>query len=168
MECKYANAVDCSEYGVVDYCQDWFCRHPTFQPPRTIECYVDIDDATPLIPPNFCPLKVAMAKNTNKGTVKMKRTYAENNARLKEAWGPNKWDNIQAGEIYHLPPVLGQQRADLLILSKTDYALRVKEVTPHNCSAGIVRSIFKSDGVHKFLVPNKLIKFEKPSTALTY
>ncbi len=157
-KCSHSFRTDTEEamgYGSYGFeYDDWFCNYDGKT--KTIDTWVDQDMA--LEPPLWCPLKqseIDMPQPVHK-------TYTERKASLRNAWGPTKWEDIQPGKVYHLPPVGNEKRKDVLVVSKTDFCLRVKELNKNNPKLGFITTIYKdTNEYYKFLVEHRIMDFNQ-------
>lgn len=159
--CKAASYDDYTSYYDEDDLKDWFCKHKTFNVPKLIEEYVSETYEPSLMPPSWCPEKRTSSTDTSTPK-RVRRTYTEQQAALRNAEGPSTWDSIQAGKIYHCPPIGREKRCDLLVISKTNYMMTCKELNYNNPTVGVIRTFYKTDTeqIYKFFVEHRLIKIE--------
>lgn len=67
---------------------------------------------------------------------------------LQKSKGICKWDEIKVGKIYHMPPIGGASRDDILILSKDKYRITYEKLTHKD---GLILTLYKTDVAVKFL-----------------
>ena len=58
-----------------------------------------------------------------------------------------KWEDIEVGEIYHMPPLIYNKRFDFIVLSKELDTIRVKR-----CDKEYPQTMFKTDITSNFIV----------------
>jgi hypothetical protein len=58
-----------------------------------------------------------------------------------------KWEDIEVGEIYHMPPLIYNGRFDFIVLSKQLDTIKVKR-----CDKDFPQTIFKTDITSNFIV----------------
>lgn len=66
---------------------------------------------------------------------------------LKDVPKVTEWDNIKVGEIYHLPPLVYNERTDFIVLEKRDYTMKIRRLTDD-----YPQTMFKNDITTRFVV----------------
>lgn len=162
-KCAHGYCTEVENHGYEAYgydYSDWYCAHPDLDnSSKLIDSWVDAKDEVK--PPIWCPFL-----KERKMLEPKHKTPVERNAALRAAWGPTKWEDIKPGKIYHLPPVGTEKRKDILIISKTDYILKYREVGETRPNYISTSTIYKSsDMYYKFLVEHKILDMEPELTA---
>ena len=67
------------------------------------------------------------------------------------------WDEIEQNTIYHIPPLLGEKRKDVLVTWKGQYSLTMKDLTK---SCHSVETIYPSTLTSRFLIKHKIKNIE--------
>lgn len=57
------------------------------------------------------------------------------------------WDDIEVGEIYHLPPLIYNKRMDFVVVSKDKNTIKVKRFGTDYC-----QTMFRTDITSRFIV----------------
>lgn len=144
---------------------NWYCgKVPdvyTVTKNKNISYYVNDGELVPA--PNWCPLKV---KSDNKYSA-LSSSYKEEDYKPKTVVSPwsnlphtSSWDDIKVNEIYHVPPINGEKRMDIIITSKTDYYIGYKTITKDGAAIVSYNSFYKTSLQVNFLVKHKLIEFK--------
>lgn len=81
-----------------------------------------------------------------------KRTAQELKEELQKLPHMTLWNDVHAGEIYHIPPILGLERRKVLILTKSGNDATYKRVDDGDKSE---RKMHKSSVFARFLVKEK-------------
>lgn len=171
--CQHAHCVsaDVDEYINVYFgedSEDWFCAHPSFlketddadvmEGTKAIEFYVEKKDIVET--PKWCP-RLNMLNNlkTQEPPTKPKRvhkTYTERNNDIQKAKTLNTFDTLQIGQIYHLPPILTENRSDLFLFKRDTNHIVAYNVDVENNTLGTIRYLYSSMYCVNFLVENKM------------
>lgn len=67
--------------------------------------------------------------------------------KLKEIDKITKWEDIQVGKEYHLPPLIYNKRMDFVVVEKTDNTIKIRKIGDNYC-----QTMFKSDATSNFIV----------------
>ena len=107
--------------------------------------------------PTWCPLSLHKEKEEPKKkelSYKEKRDMWENIPNLCE------WKNIKVNDIYHLPPIMGEKRKDIMITNVCDFSFQYRLLSkdPKKSSSAIYTT-YKTAMWWKFLVKHKIINF---------
>ena len=123
-----------------------------------------------LIPtPTWCPLKVKSNEKYSAFATKSKvddykPTYSESWEDKAKKWNnlhhTCSWDDVKVDEIYHVPPINGEKRMDIIITSKTSYNIGYKTITKNGVAITTYNSFYKTSPQINFLVKHKLINFK--------
>lgn len=118
-----------------------------------------------LVPsPNWCPLKEKSDKPYSVETRQKSTTYFESWEAKRKLWDKlphtSSWDDIKVNEIYHVPPINGEKRMDIMITAKTQYSISYKTITQDGSAYTTHSSFFKTSPQVNFLVKHKLIQFK--------
>ena len=142
---------------------DWYCTH---QSPKDViegkgitkrKCASWLYKATTLSAPSWCPL--VSLENTNKIQGEQ-REHRYTSATAYQAWNklPSicKWEDVKTKTIYHIPPVNGDVRLNIIITSKDDYSITGRVVG--GVDNGKTMTLYKTSLKSKFLIEDKLEK----------
>lgn len=143
---------------------DWYCTHQS--PKDTLEgkgvtkrkCASWLYKTTVLNAPTWCPLE--SFENTKKIQSGEQREPRYTSASAYKAWNnlPSicKWEDIKTKTIYHVPPVNGDIRLNIMITTKDDYCITGRVVG--GIDNGKIMTLYKSSLKSKFLIEDKLEK----------
>ncbi len=110
--------------------------------------------------PCWCPLKIKAEKerfaNGEGGNIVpfSQLGYSERHQRWMMKTPLIKWEDIKEDEIYHIPPMMGEKRKDVVIVFKTAYSAAYKEIGPG--ASAVQTTFYPSTMFSKFLTKNKL------------
>ena len=66
-----------------------------------------------------------------------------------------KWEDIEANQVYHIPPICGWERADIWIKTKTQYSCTYVELKKHiNLASAPIKYLYPNSKMAKFIVPH--------------
>lgn len=129
--------------------------------------YCDRDNATKLIElsvnddeliksPDWCPFveEAAIKQKIKEGH---NLTIGEKRALLMKHKPFIPWDEITPNTIYHIPPLLGEKRKDILVTWKGEYSCTFKDLTK-NYNA--IETIYPSTLMSRFIIKHKLKQVE--------
>lgn len=121
---------------------------------RLIE--LSINDDEDIKTPDWCPLieEKTIKQKINDG---IKLSYGEKKAILMQHTPIIPWDEIEANQIYHIPPLLGEGRKDILVTWKGEYSCTCKDLTK-NYSA--FETFYPSTLMSRFLTKHKVKQVE--------
>lgn len=152
---------------------NWYCGkcadEYTTTKNKNIKYFVKNGDLVPT--PAWCPLKKesgkysAFATKSKEDDYKPKEsTYVSPYLEKLKIWNSlphmSNWDSIEVNELYHVPPVNGEPRMDIIITHKSEYNIGYKTITKDNKALTTYASFYKSSPQVNFLVKHKLIKVE--------
>ena len=113
-------------------------------------------DKIDLDAPDWCP--VAEEETLRQKIVNGdKLTEGEKRKLLMKMEPKTPWDEIQKDEIYHIPPLFGEKRRDVLITWKGEYSCSMRDLTK---SYAATETIYPSTLTSRFLIKHKLKKVE--------
>lgn len=138
--------------ALVNECENAYCnKEKTI---RLIEFRIPIGKDVKV--PHWCPIKELdnIKIKLNKGK---KLTNGEKKIMLMNHTPFIAWDDIKVNHIYHIPPLLGEQRKDVLVTWRGEYSCTFK-----NLSSGgnRIETIYPSTLESRFFVEHKLKKIE--------
>lgn len=109
--------------------------------------------------PNWCPLNPNAVKETytNPSLNKHKAMFDRWNSITRKL----DWDSIKVGEIYHLPPYMGFERRDVIIVSKSNSQGTYREITKPTTTTPT--TFYPTSIMLKFLVKSKLKEYKQIS-----
>lgn len=67
------------------------------------------------------------------------------------------WDDIEVGKVYHVPPVNGEKRMDVKVITKSQYMMNVKVLSGSN--NGTTISFYPESLRCKFFIENKIVEY---------
>lgn len=138
--------------------EDIYCKHPQFAHKYLVETWWSGDTEVPL--PMWCPLKKGERMANSLGTEKKKhviRSSYEMSNICRNIMPITKWEDIEVGEIYHVPPIGTDKRYDVFILEKTNHMVRMKRITNLETGTCYTTSEFKSNSFFwKFMSKHKI------------
>ena len=106
--------------------------------------------------PHWCPIEEA-----NKIQVKIdkgeKLTNGEKKTMLMRHTPLISWEDIKVNDVYHIPPLLGQDRKDVLVTWKGEYSCTFKNLSK---GKNTIETIYPSTVESRFFVKHKLKKIE--------
>ena len=113
---------------------------------------LSVDSAKEIKAPSWC-VKAESEKARNKIQNGEKLTEGEKRSLLMRHQPIIEWKNIEANQIYHIPPLLGEKRKDILITWRGEYSATYKDLTKkYNATETMYPSTLQS----KFLVKHKI------------
>ena len=126
-----------------------YCDH--FQTSRMIELSLAVNQD--IKQPDWCPIKqeINLKKKINDG---IKLTDGEKRALLMERTPITCWDDIKFDTVYHIPPLLGEKRKDIVVTYKGQYSCTYR-VLSKNASSGTIDTFYPSSLMSRFLIPHK-------------
>ena len=68
-----------------------------------------------------------------------------------------KWDDIKVGRVYHVPPVNGEKRMDVMVTTKSQYMINVRVLK--GPSTGTTISFYPESLRPKFFIENKIVEY---------
>lgn len=71
----------------------------------------------------------------------------QNFEKLRDIPPLTKWEDIETGEVYHIPPLIFYKRNDFVVIDKSDRHMTIRYITESFPS-----TMFKSDIVSNFIV----------------
>ena len=117
---------------------------------------LSVKDGEIIKSPHWCPImeeKGVMDKIKNN----IPLTNGEKRTLLMRHKPVISWDDIKQDEIYHIPPLLGEKRKDVLVTWKGKYSLTMKDLTKSYHS---VETIYPSTLTSRFLIKHKIKNIE--------
>lgn len=142
-------------------------RKSNYGPANSSNTYCDKTDSIKLIElsinddddiktPDWCPL---IEEETVRRKIKdgIKLSYGEKKAILMRHAPLIAWDEIEANQIYHVPPLLGEKRKDILVTWKGEYSCTCKDLSK-NYSA--FETFYPSTLMSRFLTKHKVKQVE--------
>ena len=135
-----------------------YCSHPQFDKEFLVDQWIDSE--TEVTIPSWCPLRKnerIAASMQNLPKYRKCRTSSEISAICRGIKPITEWDDIEVGEIYHVPPIGSDKRYDVFVLEKDSNMLRVKRITNLDTCTGYTDTSFKSCSYFwKFMSKHKL------------
>ena len=129
-----------------------YCEH--FQTTRLIELSMVANQDVKQ--PDWCPIKKEMEiKEKMKNGIKL--TEGEKRTLMMERKPLTEWDEIETNVIYHIPPLLGEPRKDILITYKGQYSCSYKNISS-NAKYPSIETFYPSSLMTKFLFKHKFKK----------
>lgn len=121
---------------------------------RLIE--LSVNDDEDITTPDWCPLieEETIKQKINNG---IKLSHGEKKAILMQHTPIISWDEIEANQIYHIPPLLGEKRKDILVTWKGEYSCTCKDLTK-NYNA--FETFYPSTLMSRFLTKHKVKQVE--------
>jgi hypothetical protein len=127
-----------------------YCDH--FQTTRLIEFSMSTNQDIKF--PDWCPIKKEMEiKEKMKNGIKL--TDGEKRALMMERKPLVAWDDIETNVLYHIPPLLGEPRKDILVTYKGQYSCSYKNLSS-KAKYPSIETFYPSSLMTKFLFKNKL------------
>lgn len=155
-ECEWGIAVNSgAEEGTLemgymdDGYQDFYCSHKSFASAKPIDYYSLPSEKVDV--PSWCPLGYANKRKP--------KTYTDEARIIDNVKGMIEWDDIQVGQVYHLPRLFREKRKDILIVTKTQYMITYRDI---NSQYAYSEYLYKSNGKYRFLVQHKVQEIETP------
>ena len=68
-----------------------------------------------------------------------------------------EWDNIKVGQVYHVPPVNGEKRMDVMVITKSQYMINVRVLK--GPSVGSTISFYPESLRTRFFIENKIVQY---------
>ena len=121
---------------------------------RTKLIELSIKEGEDIKTPYWCPL-LENAKIEEKIKEGQTLTMGEKRTILMQHKPFIAWDDIKVQQIYHIPPLLGEKRKDILVTWKGDYSCTFKDLSK-NYNA--IETIYPSTLMSRFFVEHKLKK----------
>lgn len=138
-----------NNYGDANYSNLYCDKHNCI---RLIE--LSVKDGSIVNTPDWCPI-IKNEKIITKISEGKPLTIEEKKACLMKHQPFVAWDDIQPQHIYHIPPLLGEKRKDILVTWKGQYSCTFKDLTK-NYNA--IETIYPSTFMSRFFVEHKLKK----------
>lgn len=169
-ECPHAIKEDVkTQYNTFKYV-NWFCGK-TVAPystntgtpsQRSIE--MSCVDTKKINSPYWCPFKGKMVKTAigEATTVTEPKPFKDlPYMERREKWLKVKvlstWETIKENEIYHIPPINGEERKDILVTYKSSYSLSYRNLNKPN---SLVETMYPSSLNVNFFVKHKIKEFK--------
>lgn len=138
---------------------NWYCNTDKLK--RIID--MNVLSTKSLDIPKWCPLGLHKQVSVQEKPKKKPLTYAEKREMWEDIPFLCKWEDIKISEIYHVPPVLGEKRKDVLITNISDFSFQYRLIDKtNNSTSQATYTLYKSAIWWKFMVKHKIIKM-KPS-----
>lgn len=113
--------------------------------------------------PHWCPKYNKNGESTTRtttSTVSTMETTKSVYESMTQVKPMTPWDDIKENTIYHVPPMMGQNRRDILVTKKTDYIINYKVLQKNMSVNNATYTLYPSMQLAKFLVPHKNLKVE--------
>lgn len=138
---------------------NWYCNTKNVK--RIIDMSV-LSTATLEIP-SWCPMGLHKNKQSEEQSLTSKKilSYMEKKNLWESITQICKWEDIKVDDIYHVPPVMNDERRDILITNITDFSFQYKKIEKNkksSCSA--IYTVYKTALWWKFMSKSKLIKIK--------
>lgn len=157
--CAVVKECDCS-HGQLN---NWYCNSKGTK--RVIDMSV-LNTATIKIP-HWCPMglykkpSTITATEATKQETKKELTWMEKKKLWEDIKPICEWGNITVNEVYHIPPIMGEKRKDILVTNKTDFSFQYKNLTTDKYSStSCIYTVYKTGIWWKFMSKHKLKKIE--------
>lgn len=156
---KFVSSLDSIKTNTCNFCKDSeiskfdttfdsryniYCCHEgkkivdvSVKPKHYIEC------------PDWCPKKINKRKTM---------TYQEKIEQLKKIQPFVKWDDIKENQVYHIPQIPGEERKDIIIISKHESYCTYKIL--NSTFTNVSYTIYPHTLLSRFLVPHKIQKIQ--------
>ena len=151
-----------------DGCKHLVCRKSNYSVYGSDNAYCEYEKTIRLITlnadknkdkietPDWCPI-LEEEKLRQKIVNGEKLTDGEKRKLLMRLKPSVKWDDIQKDEIYHIPPVLGEKRRDVIITWKGEYSCSLRDLSKTYVAT---ETIYPSSLISRFLIKHKIKKVE--------
>lgn len=145
---------------------NWYCGKvvDTYTATKNKNVAYLIRDGELVPSPNWCPLKEKSDKQYSSDYKPKTTTYLDSWEAKRRVWDnlphTSSWDDIKVNEIYHVPPINGEKRMDIMITSKTQYVISYKIINQNGLTYTVHSSFYKTSPQVNFLVKHKLIEFK--------
>ena len=157
--CKYAEQEIITE-NLKDNYSNWLCTHDK----KKSVISLSVLDSKPLNPPVWCPLHglTSLGKSdTTKVQEKKKLNNFEKREILEKMKPMIEWDDIKEHEVYHIPPLLYDDRKDIIVLTKNDMYLTYRTLSKElDKSSNITNRLYKNMLTSRFLTQHKVQKIQ--------
>ena len=129
-----------------------YCDH--FQTTRLIE--LSMQTNADINQPDWCPIKKELElKEKMKNGVKL--TEGEKRSLMMERKPLTDWDDIETNVVYHIPPLLGEPRKDIVVTYKSQYSCSYKNLSSTTKYSSI-ETFYPSSLMTRFLFKHKFKK----------
>lgn len=151
--CNNCSFITCRKSNYSVYGSDnVYCNHD--KSIRLIELGADMNKD--IKSPEWCPIAEAQ-RITDKMNSGEKLTEGEKRTILMRHKPLIQWDDIKNDEIYHIPPLLGEKRRDVLVVWKGEYSCTIRDLSKnYNAS----ETIYPSTLASRFFIKHKIKKIE--------
>lgn len=146
--CPFSKKIEIDQTSRRTIYHNWYCMKDTVPNSRRTIGTVIIAN-TMVNSPSWCPYK----------TTNQDRQTMSNNSYIerRDLWNTItpliQWDDIKIGEVYHVPPVMGDERMDIVIISKNNYNVTYRRLDKDST---FTTAFYPGTVMSRFLVKHKI------------
>lgn len=155
--CATSKEADCSGGQL----SNWYCSSKGTK--RIIE--MSVLSTAEISIPKWCPMGLhkptIQTTETTKAETKKELSWIEKKNLWESITPICKWEDIKASSVFHVPPVLGEKRKDIIVTSVTEFSFQYRvlsnsETAPSTC----IYTVYKTGFWWKFMSKHKIKKIE--------